>query len=51
MRSKETDQLFNRGLKFLKNKKFDEAKICFEKVIKIFPNNPDANHALGIISV
>lgn len=50
MRSKETDQLFNRGLKFLKNKKFDEAKICFEKVIKIFPNNPDANHALGIIS-
>ncbi len=36
-------------MKFFENNKLDDAKNCFQKVLKISPNDLRANHAMGII--
>lgn len=36
-------------MKFFENNKFDDAKSCFEKVLKISPYDLRANHAMGTI--
>ena len=45
-----TDNLLKKAIFFHKNGNFEEAKILFNKIIKINPNDFEAVHSLGTIA-
>lgn len=45
--NKEANQLFNRGLYHVEHEQYQEAKECFEKANKLYPNSPVILNAVG----
>lgn len=47
--SKKAQKLYNQGLEELKNRKWDNAMVLFDKAISKYPNYVDAHYQLGIL--
>ena len=49
--SEQINQQLNLGLKYWQSGKSSESEACFQQVLELQPDNPDAWHLLGVIAV